>query len=60
MEDRFWHKAYAKDVPSTIDYETITLPQALERTALKYPETIALVMMGKTITYRRLNELVNR
>ena len=60
MEDRFWHKAYAKDVPPTINYETLTLPQALERTALKYPETIALVMMGKTITYRRLNELVNR
>ncbi len=60
MEERFWHKAYAKDVPSTIQYETITLPQALERSAVTYPETAAMVMMGKTITYRQLDELVNR
>ena len=60
MEERFWHKAYAKDVAPTINYETLTLPDVLKRTAHKHPETIALVMMGKTITYRRLNELVNR
>jgi long-chain acyl-CoA synthetase len=60
MEDRFWHKAYAENVPPTINYDTLTLSQVLDRTAQRYPETIALVMMGKTITYRQLNELVNR
>ncbi|MCF8084136.1 MAG: long-chain fatty acid--CoA ligase [Deltaproteobacteria bacterium] len=60
MEDRFWHKAYANGVPPFIDYEAITLSQALERTAQRHPDTIALVMMGKTITYRQLNDLVNR
>ena len=60
MEDRFWHKAYAENVPHTIDYDTSTLSQVLDRTAQKYPETVALIMMGKTITYRQLNELVNR
>ena len=60
MEDRIWHKAYAKEVPPSIDYETITLPEALERTAKAFPDNIALVMMGEKITYRQLDELVNR
>ena len=60
MEDRFWHKAYAENVPPTINYDTLTLSQVLDRTAQRYPETVALIMMGKTITYRQLNELVNR
>ncbi|MDZ7699364.1 MAG: long-chain fatty acid--CoA ligase [Deltaproteobacteria bacterium] len=60
MEEKFWHKAYAKDVPFTVDYEKITLPDTLKRTAERFPDTVALVMMGKTITYRELNDLVNR
>lgn len=60
MEDRIWHKAYAKEVLPSIDYETITLPEALERTAKAFPDNIALVMMGEKITYRQLDELVNR
>ena len=60
MEERIWHKAYAEGVLPSIDYEEITLPEALERTAKRFPDTVALIMMGKKITYRELNELVNR
>ncbi|MCP4668608.1 MAG: AMP-binding protein, partial [Deltaproteobacteria bacterium] len=60
MEERIWHKAYAKGVPPSIDYETITLPEALQRTARNFPDTVAEIMMGKKITYRELDELVNR
>lgn len=60
MEERIWHKAYAKGVPRSLDYEEITLHDALERTAKRFPDTVALIMMGKKITYRELNELVNR
>ncbi|MBW1780947.1 MAG: long-chain fatty acid--CoA ligase [Deltaproteobacteria bacterium] len=60
MEERFWHKAYAQEVPPSLDYEEITLHDALERTAKRFPHTVALNMMGKKITYRELDELVNR
>jgi len=60
MEERVWHKAYMPAVPPSIEYETVTLPQALERTANKFPNTIALILMGKKISYRDLNESVNR
>ena len=60
MEERFWHKAYAKEVPPGVDYETITLPDVLKRTAKRFPDTVALIMMGKRITYRELDDLVNR
>ena len=60
MEERIWHKAYDPQVPPSIDYEKITLPEALERTARNYPDQTALLMMGKKISYQELNTLVNR
>lgn len=60
MEERIWHKSYAEGVPPGVDYEKITLPEVLERTAKKFPDTVALIMMGKRITYRQLDELVKR
>jgi len=59
MEERIWHKAYAPQVPPSVDYEEITLPAALERTAGNFPDTTALIMMGKRITYKELDDLVN-
>lgn len=60
MEKRLWHKAYAQAVPPSVDYETITLPAALERTVVNFPDTTALIMMGRRINYKELDELVNR
>jgi len=60
MEERIWHKAYPPSVPPSLDYEKITLPDALARTAAKYPDIVALILMGKSITYRRLDDYVNR
>ena len=60
MEERIWHKSYDPQVPPSIDYEQITLPEALDRSARNYPDQAALLMMGKKITYRELNALVNR
>jgi long-chain acyl-CoA synthetase len=60
MEDRLWHKSYAPGVKKALDYEKITLSQALTRSAEKFPNHTALNYMGKKITYRELNELVNR
>ena len=60
MEERIWHKAYAKEVPPSVDYENVTLPEALNRTAKNYPDNVALIMMGKNILYRQLDEWVDR
>ncbi len=60
MEDRIWHKAYAPGVPHSIDYERITIPEALVRTANNFPDTVSMIMMGKKLTYRTVNELVDR
>jgi long-chain acyl-CoA synthetase len=60
MEERIWHKAYAPEVPASLSYETITMPAALKRTAAGFPDNTALVMMGKRISYRELDDLVDR
>jgi long-chain acyl-CoA synthetase len=60
MQERVWHRAYLPGLPPSIDYETITLSQALARTAKDYPDNVALILMGKRITYRQLDEYVNR
>ena len=60
MEERIWHKSYASEVKWTLDYEKLTIPQALARSADSFPNQTALNYMGKRITYRDLNEMVNR
>jgi len=60
MEQRIWHKVYSQGVPVNIDYNEITMPQALENSVKNYPDNIALDMMGKQISYKYLNELVDR
>ena len=47
MEERFWHRAYAPQLPPSIDYEDVTLPAGLARVARDYPGNTALIMMGK-------------
>jgi long-chain acyl-CoA synthetase len=60
MEERIWHKSYAPEVKKTLNYEKLTIPQALTRSAKKFPNHTALNYMGKKINYRELDELVNR
>jgi len=60
MEAKLWHKSYAPGVKKTLDYEKRTISEALTRSAGKFPDHIALNYMGKKISYRQLNDLVNR
>lgn len=60
MEDRIWYQSYPPGVPPKIDYDQTTLEAALSRTAKKYPDVTALILMGKRISYRELDVLVNR
>ncbi len=60
MEERLWHKSYAAGVKKTIDYEKVTISEALTRSAKNYPTRTALNYMGKRISYRELDNLVNQ
>ena len=59
-DERSWHRSYAPGVPRQPDFEKITMPEVLTRTAERFPNVAALVFMGKKITYRELEALVNR
>ncbi|RLC00038.1 MAG: long-chain fatty acid--CoA ligase [Deltaproteobacteria bacterium] len=60
MQEKLWHKSYAEGVKKTIDYEKVTISEALTRSAKKFPEKTALNYMGKRISYQELNDHVNR
>jgi len=57
---RTWHQSYPAGVPKEPEYEMITLPEILTRTAGRFPENAALNLMGRTISFRELDSLVNR
>ena len=59
-EDKPWLASYEKGVPEKLDYEEICLPNILERTAGKFPNKMALLFEGYKVTYRELNDMVNR
>ena len=60
MDEKFWHKSYAPGVPKTLNYEKATISEALTRAAKDFPQHTALNYMGKRITYRALDGLVNQ
>jgi long-chain acyl-CoA synthetase len=59
-QEKLWFKSYAPGVPHEIDFEKMTLPEALKRSARNYPESTALLFMGKHLSYAELDRLVNR
>jgi long-chain acyl-CoA synthetase len=60
MLQRPWHKNYPPQVPPEISFEKITIPQMLIRTARKFPDQAAIYYEGNEISYRALENLVNR
>ncbi|MBU0987972.1 MAG: long-chain fatty acid--CoA ligase [Proteobacteria bacterium] len=59
-DDKPWLKYYEKGVTEKIDYEKICLPSILERTSDQFPEKMALLFEGYRLTFRQLNDMVNR
>ncbi len=58
--ERSWHRSYAPGVHRELDFEKIAMPEVLTRTAGRFPDRTALIFMGKKISYRELEALVNR
>ncbi len=59
-EDKPWISSYEEGVPENIEYEEICLSEILERSAGMFPDKMALLFQGYKITYRQLNDMVNR
>jgi len=59
-EEKPWITSYETGVPEKIEYEEICLPEILERSARRFPNKMALLFQGYKITFRELNDMVNR
>jgi len=60
FKEKPWLKFYEPHVPEHIDYPKITLPEALEETARRYPDFPAMIFMNNKISYWEHNAAVNR
>lgn len=58
-EPKLWHQSYAPGVPHEIDLEEITLSRVLVRSAAERGEIKAMNYMGRKISFRELDSLVN-
>ena len=47
-----WREAYAEGVPRHVDYDRITLPDALKRTVSEFPGKDALIFIDSRIKYK--------
>ena len=60
MEERVWHHFYDEGVPASIDFKEVSLPGFLERSAVEYGDSPAIIFMNCRLTYRQLKEEVDR
>ncbi len=58
--ERPWLRFYDEDVPRTLTYELITIPDFLRSSARRFPHHEALVFLGRRITYAQLHRAVER
>ena len=59
-KDKPWLTNYETGVPEQIDYEVICLPDIFERSAERYPDRMALLFEGYRVTFRELEQMVDR
>lgn len=55
-----WLKFYEMHVPEHLEYPQTVLPSVLEDTARERPDSTAILFKGRRLTYRELNEAVDR
>lgn len=60
MSEKPWFKNWPETVPRSIDYPKVPIHVLLERSAQDFPDKPAIIFLGKKITYRELNRLVNK
>lgn len=60
MEERKWHRHYAKGVEASISFKNEFLQDQLERNARQIPDKAGLIYNDAKITYNELNAAANR
>jgi len=55
-----WLKFYESHVPEHIEYPSTPMPAVLEETARKYPDHTVTIFKDAKLTFRELNEAVDR
>jgi long-chain acyl-CoA synthetase len=60
ISPRPWHRFYDPGVPPALTLEPLTVPYFLERAAAEYPGATALVFFNRRLTYRQLQDQVDR
>lgn len=58
--DKIWLESYTPGVPETLNFQDITLQEALAQTASRFSSKPALIFFGKSVTFQRLNEMASR
>ena len=58
--ERPWLKHYEAGVPASGSYPDISLPQVLTDSARRYPDRQALEFYGRCLTYRELEDCIER
>ena len=58
--DRPWLNHYQPGVPNNLEFESKCLPEFLDRSCDRFPDKMALNFQGYEITFRQLNDMVNR
>ena len=60
MQPRVWHQFYDEGVPPGLDFEAVPLPAFLERSARGHADATALIFLNSRLTYRQLQNEVDR
>jgi long-chain acyl-CoA synthetase len=58
--EKIWLKSYTEGVPESVDFDKITLAEALAKSAKEFPDKPALFFEGTTVTFRQLDDMVSR
>ncbi|MEM2546952.1 MAG: AMP-binding protein [Candidatus Bathyarchaeia archaeon] len=59
-DEKPWFKLWPKNVPKTLNYPELSLPQVLEKSAYEYPNKPAIIFEDVPLTYGKLYEDVKR
>ena len=59
-DEKPWVQSYAPRVPGKITFQDICIPNFLSRSAEQFPNSSALIFMGYTVTYKQMEDMVNR
>lgn len=60
MKEPIWLRSYDHGVRAKLDYEELTLPRFLKRSAREFPDVMAVQFQGFSMNYRELDAMVDR